>query len=378
MMRVVLLTTNLARGGAEAQVAQLAAALGGDTAQVISLVRPTAHEEELAAAGVASHSLDMRPGRPDARGVLRLAGLLRRERPHVLHAHMFHANLMARMARLVCPIPVVISTVHSMAESKLSRTADSYRTRERLYRVTDSLSDATVCVSRAIADRHVSSRAISPARVRVIPNGVDTNRFRPDTCARERLRRDLELGEEFVWLAAGRLIWKKDYPTLLRAMAEQREGVLLIAGDGALRQELEAMAGNLGARVRFLGARQDLAQLMNACDALALSSTVEGLPMVLLEAAATGLPVVATDVGGVAEAVLHQTTGLVVPPGDFRSFASAMAKLAEMSPEARARMARFARDHAVSRFDMGSISLQWKDLFESLLRSSEMNAVEAG
>jgi glycosyltransferase involved in cell wall biosynthesis len=367
-MRVVLLTTNLARGGAEAQVAQLAAALGGGMAQVISLVRPTAHEEELASAGVPVHSLDMQPGRPDVRGLVRLARLLRNARPHVLHAHMFHANLMARMVRLICPVPVVISTIHSMAESKLAGTPASYRGRERLYRLTDCLSDATVCVSAAVAERHVAARAVSPRRVQVIPNGVDTDRFHPDPCTRERMRRELELGDEFAWLAAGRLVWKKDYPTLLRAMASQRAGILLIAGDGPLRAELEGLAAALGARVRLLGARQDLPQLMNACDAFVLSSAVEGLPMVLLEAAATGIPAVATDVGGVAEAVLHARTGLLVPPGDADTLAAAMSELAALPPEARARMAQSARDHAIARFEMHSIAAQWKDLYQQLLK----------
>jgi glycosyltransferase involved in cell wall biosynthesis len=366
-MRVVLLTTNLARGGAEAQVAQLAMALGGETARVISLLPPTAYEDQLASAGIEVHSLGMRPGRPDPRALARLARLLRSARPHVLHAHMFHANLLARMVRLICPVPVVISTIHSMAESKLEGTAASYRSRERLYRLTDRLSDATVCVSAAVAERHVAARAVSLQRVRVIPNGVDTDRFRPDPCARERLRGELGLGEEFAWLAAGRLIWKKDYPTLLRAMAEQPEGILLIAGDGPLRSDLERLAAELGARVRFLGVREDLPRLMNACDALALSSAVEGLPMVLLEAAATGLPSVATEVGGVAEAVLHARTGLLVPPGDSETLAAAMAALAALPPNARANMGRAARDHALARFDMRSVAAQWLELYQRLL-----------
>ncbi|MBZ5582723.1 MAG: glycosyltransferase, partial [Acidobacteriia bacterium] len=285
MTRLTLLTTNLARGGAETQVAQLAMALRrrGWDVQVIALLPPTAFTEELAAAGVPAISLDMRPGAPNPLGLFRLLRHLRRFRPRILHAHMFHANLMARAARLLYPVPVVVSTIHSLAET--SRASASVRGRDLLYRVTDILSDATVCVSPAVAKRHLAARAIS--RVRVIPNGVDTSRFRPGAGGRARLREALGIGDRFAWLAAGRLMWKKDYPTLLRAMAKQPSGILLMAGEGPLEAELRGLAG---ANVRFLGGRADVPELMDACDGFALSSVIEGLPMVLLEAAAAGLP----------------------------------------------------------------------------------------
>ena len=101
-------------------------------------------------------------------------------------------------------------------------------------------------------------------------------------------------------------MWKKNYPLMLEAMARQREGVLFIAGDGPDAARLRQLAGP---NVRFLGARDDIPALMNACDGFVLSSDVEGLPMVLLEAAASGLPQVATAAGGVAEAVIHERTG---------------------------------------------------------------------
>ena len=185
--RVVLLTTNLARGGAETQVAQLALALRrrGWTISVISMVRPSAFESELAAAGVPVFSLDMQPGSLNPLPLARLASLMRKLRPHVLHSHMFHANILARAIRLIFPVPVVISTAHSLIES--SRRSPDARRREWLYRVTDKLADATVCVSAAGAERYAAIGAASAKRLRVIPNSVDTTRFRPEPGAtRER------------------------------------------------------------------------------------------------------------------------------------------------------------------------------------------------
>lgn len=373
---VMLLATNLARGGAEMQVALLALALRrhGWNVSVASLLEPSAFVEELAACGIPVSSPRMRPGKVDPLAVTRFFSMLRRSRPSILHAHMFHANLMARSIRLVCPVPVLISTIHSIAES--SRRSAGVRRRDWLYRATDCLSDATVCVSAAGAKRYAAIRAVSRDRLRVIPNGVDTDLFRPDPGSRARMREVLGVGDEFTWLAVGRLMWKKDYVTMLEAMARQREGVLLIAGAGPLEEKLCALAGELGVRVHFLGLREDIVDLMNASDGLVLSSVVEGLPMVLIEAAATGLPCVATDVGGVREAVLDGQTGFVVRIQDPIALAAAMRRLAELAPEARVRMAESARAHALAQFDMRTVVAQWEQLYLDRLEAARLCGME--
>jgi len=360
---VVLLTTNLARGGAEMQVAQLAVSLRrrGWPVSVVSLLPPSALEDDLVSSGVPVHSLRMQPGRANPLALPRLVAILRKLRPRVLHSHMFHANLLARAVRLVCPVPVVVSTLHSVAES--SRRSADVRCRDWLYRITDGLSDVTVSVSAAGAERHASARAVPRAKLRVIPNGVDTERYRPDAAQRVRMRAQLGLGGEFAWLAAGRLMWKKDYPAMLRAMARQRAGVLFIAGSGPLEPELRSLARELGSNARFLGSRDDIPELMNACDGLLLSSVMEGLPMVLLEAASSGLPCVAADAGGVREAVANERTGYVVPPGSPDALAAAMSHLTELSGQARREMSQAARELAVARFDLSVVTAQWERVY---------------
>jgi len=362
LKRIAFLVTGLERGGAETQAAGLARSLRARGWEVsVFAFRAGPLEAELRAAAVPVHVLG--PGR--------LLVHLARLKPAIVHAHLFHANLAARLAGLLCPIPVVVSTVHSAAET--SRRSGDIRRRDLLYRVTDSLSDATVFVSSASACRHIGARAVARQRVSVIPNGIDTARFRPDPSLRAGVRAALALEGEFAWLAAGRLMWKKNYPLMLEAMARQPAGVLIIAGDGPDAARLRQLAGP---NVRFLGARQDMPALMNACDGFVLSSDVEGLPMVLLEAAASGLPQVATGAGGVPEAVVHERTGLVVPCGDAAALAAAMHRMASMPPAARASMARAAREHAVARFDLAAVTSQWENLYRRLVEAARLEAME--
>ena len=362
MKSIALLVTGLERGGAELQVVQLALSLRARGWQVtVFALRAGALASELTAAAVPFRVLH-----PAA-----LLVQLARLKPAILHAHLFHANLAARLARLFCSIPVVISTVHSAAESP--RRTGSVRHRDLLYRLTGALDDATVFVSAASAHRHITAGAVSPRRALVIPNAVDTARFRPDPDARSRARAALGLGTEFAWLAVGRLMWKKNYPLMLEAVARQSNGVLLIAGEGPDAARLRSLAGP---NVRFLGPREDIPVLMNACDGFVLSSDVEGLPMVLLEAAASGLPAVATDVGGVSEAVIHERTGLVVPPDDAAAFAAAMHRLSVLPAEARAAMARAARKNAIDHFALDGVIARWEDLYRDLLQSACLTARE--
>jgi glycosyltransferase involved in cell wall biosynthesis len=297
-------------------------------------------------------------GARGASGCVRLVGLLRQLRPEILHGHMFHANILARVARLACPIPVLVSTLHSAEESR-SGSVD-VRWRDRCYRLTDRLADATVAVAQAVAARHLSAKAASPARMRVIPNGVDTERYRPRRDLRDQVRRTLGLDRQFAWLAVGRLIWKKGFRNLLEAFGFLESGVLLIAGEGPEREDLHRLARG---DVRFLGQRDDVADLMAACDGFVQSSFVEGFPVALLEAASCGLPCVATDAGGCAEAGVAR----IVPPGDPVALAGAMRGVMEMPPAVREGLGLENRARVAARFDAGLVAGLWEALYRELL-----------
>jgi glycosyltransferase involved in cell wall biosynthesis len=162
-------------------------------------------------------------------------------------------------------------------------------------------------------------------------------------------------------------MWKKGYETMLRAFVEEKRGLLLIAGGGPQERELEELAGELGVHARFLGQREDVADLMAACDGFVQSSMVEGLPLVLLEAASSGLPAVVSDAGGVSEVVLDGRTGLVVPLGNPAALGAAVRRLVAMPEAQRRTLGEAAREHVVTNFDLKVVVTRWEALYRELL-----------
>jgi len=368
-LRVMHVTTGLSYGGAETQLKNVALCLKqrGWSLSVVSMLPPRAYVEELEAAGICVYDLRMRRKVPDPRAVLRLASIVRRERPLVVHAHMIHANLLARITRLFASIPVLICTAHNIIEGG--------RARELAYRLTDSLADITTQVSEAGKQRYIQVGAVPPHKIVYIPNGIDTSRFQPNPMVRQAVREQLGCAPDaFVWLTVGRLEPVKNHLELLCAFREvtavHPHARLLIAGQGPLQAATEQRITELGLadRVRLLGLRRDIPDLLNATDAFVLPSLWEGMPLTLLEASATALPIVATDVGGNAEVVLEGETGYLVPVKDTEALAQAMLRVMNLSEADRSAIGQAGRAHVVQNFDLERVVDRWEALYRELLQ----------
>jgi len=362
---ICFLLTSMSFAGAEIQVLNLATEFRrrGWEVRVVSMLPPEDLVDRLRAADIEYHTLGMRRGVPDPRMVFRLAALLRRWQPRVLHCHMVHANLLGRLVRLLAPVPVLVSTAHSINEGG--------RLRELFYRVTDPLTDVTTHISEVAAEHYVKVGAVPPGRIRFIPNGLDLGDFRPDPEGRRVMRRQLQLQDGFIWLAVGRFDEAKDYPTMLRAFARAVNGrkvVLLLVGGDGLEERMTPLVKELGIdrRVRFLGTRDDVQMLMKAADAYLMSSAWEGMPMVLLEAAASGLPIVSTDVGGIGEVVQDGVNGFLVEAREPDRLAGAIGRLMELSADERERMGREGRRLVEGRFGLSAVVDQWEALYAEL------------
>ncbi|MFV1980932.1 MAG: glycosyltransferase [Rhodothermia bacterium] len=365
---VTYLTTGLRLGGAEIQMSNLASGFvkrGWRVIVVSMLPTESPLDNRLTASGVTVVSLNMRPWVPNPIAVSKLAGMLRDSATDVLHSHMVKANILGRLARKLTRVPVQISTAHN--------TIEGGRWVQWAYRLTDSMADMTTNVSRRAVDRYIEIRAVPADRIRLVRNGLDVSQFEQDLEGRRSCREELGLASSFVWIAVGRLAPAKDYGNMLDAfkavVSRRSDARLLIVGDGPLEAEIAKKVKTLGLTesVLTLGERTDVPALMNAADAYVMSSAWEGAPIVLLEASASRLPIVATDVGGNSELVVHGETGLVVQPHDPAALGDTMIRIMAASPEDRAEMGRAGRERTENEFGLEAILDQWETMYVELL-----------
>ncbi len=367
--RVMYLATSMGVGGAEQQARYLARSFRrrGWDVMVVSMVPLDIDVRDLEAEGIVVRSLGMPPSLPDPRGYARLVRILHEFRPDVLHSLMVHANLLARLVRPLTRPPVVVSSVHTPNEGR--------QWRYLAYRMTNFLTDCTTAVSQDAIDTATRRGAAPRDGIRLIGNGIDTDEFRPDPGIRQRLRSELGLGDAFTWLAVGRMTPAKAYPGMVSAFANllgsDPDTRLLIAGSG--EEDVESLVAarvrdtGVGDRLSLLGYRDDVPDLMRAADGYLMSSAWEGLPMVLLEAAASELPIVATRVGGNEDAVTDGVNGLLVPPGDPSVLADAMRDVMARDPDARQAMGRAGRELVHGGFDLDATIDIWLALYVELL-----------
>ncbi len=373
--RVVLLTTSLAEGGAETVVKQLALALRkeGCEVSVVSMLEPTAYTQELEEVGVSVVSLSMSRSGLNLGGIARLFSCVRQFRPDVIHAHMFHASILARGIRTLLKIPVVC-TVHS--EIECSHLKKSGGLRELAYRVTDRASDCTTAVSQRVRDRYLTRRLVRRAGMPIVENGVDPSVFQPDSDKRAATRHSLGWSDRFIWLAVGRLEDPKDYPRMIRAFAPVHKkwptSHLVIAGEGRLRGEMEATIRETESQdaVTLLGSRQDVPALMNAADAFTLASEWEGCPLVLLEAAASARAVVVTEVGAAPQIVHPDRTGFLVPPRNTEALTAGMIRLMQLPEHVRAQMGEQGRQYIVDHYSLDKVHRDYQTLYERVMTAN--------
>ncbi|MDE2203480.1 MAG: glycosyltransferase [Burkholderiaceae bacterium] len=372
-MRILLLTTGLKLGGAEQQVAALARqfSLLGHAVAVASLSKG---QDVMLHESVTVLPLDMhKTPLSMVRALRRLHTFIRQWKPDVIHAHMVHANLFARvLGAISCTIPTLICTAHSAREGG--------RLRMLAYRLTDHWSQLTTHVSPDGRRAMIEAGAVPASRIVVMPNGIDTVAFRPDVTLRQRAREELGLREDTpLVINVGRLVKEKAQGTLIEAFAKltpASDAHLLIVGDGALRGALEQRirALQLTERVHLAGARQDIPALLNAGDLFVLSSDIEGMPLALGEALACGLPVVATDAPGVAE--LLGNCGTIVPRGNPEVLARAICRaLSDGHGDSNAQAARRAR--VLANFSLEAVAQRWLVCYSELVNAKSMRRTEA-
>lgn len=367
-VRVIHLLYSLGVGGMEMGVHKLL--MGLDRNVVDSSVCSLTPREQVQTqwpTDARVHTLGRRAGNDPAL-VPKLYRLFRRERPDVVHTHAWGTLIEGMVAARAARVPVLVHGEHGTLETRGRNIW--------IQRLAWSRVDRVLAVSDALADRMAATIDFPVSRITVIRNGVDLERF--GRHSRDAARRAIGVTPTaFVVGTVGRLVPVKDQRQLIAAahLLVQR-GIpltVIIVGDGELRSELLDQIDRLGLQehVRLLGSRDDVPELMAAFDVFALPSQSEGLSNTVLEAMASGLPVVATRVGGNPELVQSGTTGLLVPPGDERELAEAVSAL-YLDADCRRRMAMAARHRAQSAFSVSGMYERYTDLYCAAVESHRL------
>jgi len=297
----------------------------------------------------------------------------------IVHVHGARAAFYGRtaVATLRGARPAVVYTVHAFAAPHYGRLRSAALL--GIERRLEPYTDAYIAVSAAEREDLLNASLVGGRNIAVILNGVDVDRFRPPTDDERRASRamlNLPL-ESRVAIMVCRLFRPRDFETLLIAFREVRERApqsrLLIVGDGPWRARVAALVDGLwlGEHVRLLGRRDDVPFLLGAADLL-LHTTAgwEGMGLSILEGMAAGLPVVASRVGGIPEAVVDGETGILVPPGSPGALADAILKVLT-DPALAGRFGRAGRDRAAAEFTLGRMVNETRAVYESVLGSRE-------
>lgn len=364
MARVLFVSTSTTVGGAEKTLYALATLLDHrrfDVAGVVSLKPEGRYADRLREQGVRVHTLGLtRAPRPtDAR---RLAAIIERERPEVVHALMYQAIQLCRLAKSRVSFPFKL----------ISSPRVNYRSRswptllvDRWLKDRDDLLIAECDASRRFL---LERLRYDPRKVLVVRNGVDLAGWPASKIDRQSKRMELRLSAGDVLVGAiGRLDRQKGFATLVEAMAKLKDTPLkcAIIGDGPERPRLEALIRRheLEKSVWLLGERVDVPSWLSAFDLYCLPSLWEGLPNALLEAMALGLPVVASAVDGVPEAVTDGKDGALVPPSRPAALASALRALAA-DPARRAALGAAAKASVAERFTLRRMMAEYEAAYD--------------
>lgn len=357
-MKILYVITGLGQGGAERVVCDLADKMyeKGHEVKIVYLTgevftHPVCNEIELIKINL--NNLITFP-----KAYLNLSKFIKFYQPDIVHAHMVHANIFARLSRLFVRVPRLICTAHSNNEGG--------RVRMLAYRLTNGLSEVLTNVSDSACQSFQKQGAATTNQIQTVYNGIDLERYTFGS------QKNLEVEKKNLqFLAVGRFHEAKDYPNLLHAIAifrrnpQHKEYILNVVGDGELRPQIEALIEQLDLKdnVTLLGRRDDVPQLMKEADLFILPSAYEGFGLVVAEAMACGAFVIATNSGGVAEVM--GDTGILVPPQNSEALAEAIKKAVSKKTSQIQENNLKARQRVEELFSLEASVNKWLALYEA-------------
>ncbi len=289
----------------------------------------------------------------DFRVIKNMAEYLQRSKPDIVHTHLFAGDYWGGKAAIKANITNIISTKHDILLESFWRSRFGRMMRRKFTWV--------VAISKATRDYLIGQEKIDVDKVTVIYNGIDVNKFYVEKPA-------LFAEEKLVIGSIGRLSKEKGHKHLIRAcrFLKNKNWELVFVGEGPLRKDLEVLTGTLGleSQVKFVGEKNDVRPYLNTFDVFVLPSISEGLSLVVLEAAASGRMIVATNVGGVPEIIQDQETGLLFKPKNIEQLVKKLNWISEHHDLA-IKMAKNLQQSVVDKYDINQTVKQYEKLYES-------------
>jgi glycosyltransferase involved in cell wall biosynthesis len=369
-MRILHVTTGLTTGGAEIMLLKLLSAHNGVwESAVVSLMDEGTIGSRIAALGIPVHSLGMRRGRPNPVRALSLISITRQFRPQLIQGWMYHGNLIASLASLSMHgrVPVLWNIRQSLYDIARERRLTRAMIRLGAF---FSWHPANIIYNSQISARQHELFGFRTSKSVVIPNGFDSQLFRPDSEARHQIRRELGVGMDAILVGLiARFHSVKDHSGFLRSAAlvtrVHPSVYFILAGSGVNEEEptLRSLIAEhrLEGRTFLLGERSDIPKLTAALDIACSTSLGEGFSNAIGEAMACGVPCVVTDVGD--SKVVVANTGLSVDPRDPEALAQAINHLIESGPEQRRQLGAAARQRIQTEFSLPAIARRYEDLY---------------
>jgi glycosyltransferase involved in cell wall biosynthesis len=359
-VRVLHVITRLIIGGAQENTMLTAALLDPDRYTVEVISGPQTGPEgslipEVRARGIQLAILPslVRQIHPlkDLAALAALARLISQGRYDIVHTHSSKAGILGRWAARLAGVPVIVHTVHGWGHHDRQHPLVR-RIYILLERITQRVTDRLIVVSPRNAEMGLADSIAVPEKYVTVRSGIELDRFRVPARPREAVRAELGIPQGVVVVGTVTRLSPQKAPldfvaAAAQVAAQRRDAYFVIVGDGPLRAEVEAQVSALGLaeRVRLTGLRRDVPDLLHSFDVFALTSLWEGLPRVLPQAMAAGLPVIATAVDGNVEAVTDGVNGLLVPAGDPAAMASALLRMVD-GPALRKEMGRIGQTMA--------------------------------
>lgn len=369
-VKIMRIISRLGWGGAELRMVALLERMNRERfhTQVVCIKDPGPVAPLLEKIGIKVHHLPVK-SRWSPLGLYRLRALMRREKIDIAHTHMYAAGVSGTAAARLARVPVVISHFHNVdmwenpGQVKMEKRMEPYR-------------DRILAVSEEVRQDYIRQTKVNPAKVQTVYNGVEVEKF-DITIDREAKRKELGLNhQDKVVGMVSRLVPQKAPEDMLhiakRVIEEFPQVKFMYVGGGDLFLQLERQAKDMGLadKIILLGKRQDVPQLLKIMDISLLTSLKEGFSNTILESMAAGLPVVATTVGGNAEAVVEGETGYLCAPGDIEGLSAVVLQLLK-EPQRAKEMGEKGRQRVKTVFSLEKMVKDMEGLYEELVREKK-------